>query len=51
MASGFLDKGKPVASGENKIVDLIKTEVIEYSGRFTKIRTTSRLSKGPRIGI
>ena len=33
MGSGFLNNGKPLASGENKIVDLIKNEkVIEYSG-------------------
>ena len=41
MASGFLDKllaSKPLASGENKILDLIKKDkVIEYSGRFIEI--------------
>ena len=43
MASGFLDNGKPLASGENKIVDLIKKDkVIEYSGRFIKIEIISR---------
>lgn len=52
MASGFLDNGKPLASGENKIVDLIKKDkVIEYSGQFIKIWIISRLNLGCKVAF
>ena len=51
MAGGFLDKlfqgnDKPLACGENKILNLIKKDkVIEYSGRFIGIKFISRLGR------
>ena len=40
MGSGFLDNGKPLATGGNKIVELIKDDkVLEYSGRFAVVNS------------